>query len=208
VSTRPPPLIPTDLSQAPAAPVLARLNKKRKEPEDYTSSTLNADGTATGPVIKRGKKDAKPAAATGAPRRSKNTAVYVRGLPPDTSHDELAAAFRKYGVLEEDDDGEPKVKMYARDDGAFSGDALVVYFKEESVAHAILFLDETELRLGQADSRMSVAQADFSNKQEGGGPAGANGDKPRKTIDKKKATRRLTKLQKYAAPASPLHVPC
>ncbi|THH27841.1 hypothetical protein EUX98_g6337 [Antrodiella citrinella] len=175
--------------EIPAAPILKRA-KKRKEPEDYTSSTL---GVEPGPSTKR-KKD-KPAE-----RKSKNTAVYVTGLPVDTTHDEIIERFSKFGLIEEDYDGEPKVKMYARDDGTFSGEALVVYFKEESVMLAVNILDDAELRLGATDTRMSVQKADFKHRNEGGpgGEAAQEGGepKPRKTMDKKAATRRIGKMQK------------
>ncbi|KAH8119501.1 hypothetical protein DFH11DRAFT_1540309 [Phellopilus nigrolimitatus] len=178
-----------------ATPVLKRQNKKRKEPEDYTSATA----PQAGPSIKRGKgtKDV-PAPAPGAtPRKSKNTAVYVTRLPLDTSADELAARFTKCGVLEEDDDGDPKVKLYARDDGTFSGEALVVYYKEESVALAVAMLDEAELRFGDPSTTMSVSQALFAHKTESGAPgAGGEEHKPRKTVNKKRTTKRLGRMQK------------
>jgi HIV Tat-specific factor 1 len=125
--------------------------------------------------------------------------VYVTGLPQDAEQEEIVACFSKYGVLEEDDEGEPKVKMYARDDGSFSGEALVVFFKEDSVTLALNILDETELRLGDPSTRMHVAKADFAHKSAGGGGAdgGGHSDKPRKTVDKKKASRRIVKMQKY-----------
>ncbi|EIN11981.1 hypothetical protein PUNSTDRAFT_63042 [Punctularia strigosozonata HHB-11173 SS5] len=178
--------------EAPAAPVAKRLNKKRKEPEDYTSATQSTD-----PVnIKKAK--VKPPKAAGE-RKSKNTAVYVTQLPLDTTHDELIERFRKFGVLEEDDDGEPKVKMYAKDDGTFSGEALVVYFKEESVTLAETMLDDAELRIGDPSTRMKVAKADFGHKQ-GDDHAKADGEAaghaPRKTIDRKKATRRINNMKK------------
>ncbi|KAK0461115.1 uncharacterized protein EV420DRAFT_1530339 [Desarmillaria tabescens] len=172
--------------ETPAAPVLARENKKRKEP-DYTSSTSNAEIS-----IKRGRHDKKDKPPTERP--SKNTAVYVSGLPPDTEFDELVQCFSKCGVLEEADDGEPKVKMYAREDGSFSGDALVVYFKEDSVSLALSILDESELRLGNASSVMRLSKADFSHKNSGGGTH--TEAKPRKTVDRKKASQRIGKMQK------------
>ncbi|KAH9946981.1 hypothetical protein B0H21DRAFT_741200 [Amylocystis lapponica] len=181
----------------PAAPVLARVNKKRKEPEDYTSNTL---GVTPAPSTKRGKKNAASAASgsSGQPeRKSKNTAVYVTGLPPDADVDEIATCFSRFGLLEEDDTGLPKVKMYARDDGSFSGDALVVYFKEDSVALALALLDDSELRIGDPNSRMRVQQAQFGHKHESGQVEGEGAPKPRKTmVDKKAATRRIGKMQK------------
>lgn len=107
-------------------------------------------------------------------------------------------------MLEEDIDGDPKIKMYAKDDGTFSGEALVVYFKEESVALAVAMLDGAELRLGDASTRMDVSQADFQHKS---GPSNGVVDgeqKQRKTIDKKKATKRIKNMQKYASLVSAL----
>lgn len=95
-------------------------------------------------------------------------------------------------MLEEDDSGDHKIKMYAKDDGSFSGEALIVYFKEESVPLAITMLDEAELRIGDGSSVMRVSQADFKHKGET-----KNGvSQPRKVIDKKAATRRIGKMQK------------
>ncbi|KAJ7072334.1 hypothetical protein C8F01DRAFT_1044893, partial [Mycena amicta] len=166
--------------ETPAAPVLARENKKRKEPEDYTSATPEA-----GPSKR--KKDQE--------RKSKNTAVYVTGIPVDAEMDEIVERFSKCGVLEEDDDGEPKVKMYALEDGSFSGEALVVYFKEDSVFLAERMLDDAELRIGDSTTVMRVAKADFTHKTTGAGGQGGE-YKPRKTVDKKKASRRIVKMQK------------
>ena len=113
--------------------------------------------------------------------------------------DEVAARFGKFGLIEEDDEGNPKVKLYARDDGTFSGDALVVYFKEESVSLAINILDDAELRIGEPGTRMSVRQAEFGHKNEGDGSGvvSAKGEqRPRKTVNKKQATRRIVKMQR------------
>jgi HIV Tat-specific factor 1 len=113
----------------------------------------------------------------------------------DTDPEELHERFGRCGVIEEDDDGEPKVKMYAREDGTFSGEALVVYFKEDSVLLALNILDDAELRLGDSGTVMRVQRAEFGHKNTGGDAHGHNA-KPRKTVDKKKATRRIGKMQK------------
>ncbi len=170
--------------------MLARTNKKRKEPEDYTSPSIQL-----GPSTKRGK-GAKAVGNGDAPppgRKSKNTAVFVR-LPFDATFDEVVERFSKCGLIEEDDEGEPKVKMYARDDGTFSGEALVVYFKEDSVNLAINILDDAELRLGEPSSRMSVQRAEFGHKNDiAGGES-----KPRKVVDRKRITKRIGRMQKHA----------
>lgn len=173
--------------------MLARTNKKRKEPEDYTSPTIVQP--QPGPLIKRGKgaKAANNGDAPPSERKSKNTAVFVR-IPFDAAFDEVVERFSKCGLIEEDDEGEPKVKMYAREDGTFSGEALVVYFKEDSVSLAINILDDAELRFGEPSSRMSVQRAEFRHKNENSGGE----SKPRKVVNRKKTTKRLGRMQKYA----------
>ncbi|KAF9566790.1 hypothetical protein CPC08DRAFT_703757 [Agrocybe pediades] len=173
--------------EVPAAPVLKRESKKRKAEEDYTSAGPANSGAIS---IKRGKND-KPEKTPGE-RKSKNTAVYVTGLPLDATLEEIVERFSRCGVIEEDEDGEPKVKMYAREDGSFSGEALVVYFKEESVTLALTLLADAELRIGQPSTVMTVSKADFAHKTQTSGQDG----KPRKTVDKKKITKRLGKMQK------------
>lgn len=125
--------------------------------------------------------------------------MYVTGLPPDTEQDEIVERFSKCGVIEEAEDGEPKVKLYAKEDGSFSGDALVVFFKEDSVILSVNLLDEAELRLGQPHTVMRVSKADFAHKNHSGGPgAGAGAEsQPRKTVDKKKTSKRIGKMQKF-----------
>lgn len=84
--------------------------------------------------------------------------------------------------------------MYANEDGSFNGQALVVYFKEDSVTLALNLLDDAELRVGDGGSVMRVQRAEFGHKNTG--VEGAGEAKPRKTVDKKKATRRIGKMQK------------
>ena len=119
----------------------------------------------------------------------------MTGLPPDTGQDEIVERFSKCGVIEEAEDGEPKVKLYAKEDGSFSGDALVVFFKEDSVILAVNLLDEAELRLGQPRTVMRVSKADFAHKNHSAGPGAES--QSRKTVDKKKASKRIGKMQRF-----------
>ena len=65
----------------------------------------------------------------------------------------------------EDDNGHPKMKMYAEEHGNFNGEALIVYFIEDSVRLVESILDDAEMRLGDATTRMRVRQGEFGHKQ-------------------------------------------
>ncbi|PVG02380.1 hypothetical protein CPB86DRAFT_697072 [Serendipita vermifera] len=167
----------------PAAPVLARENKKRKAGDSNGNI-----GSSSGPPKKKGKKgNGETATET---KHSKNTAVYVTHLPRDATVEEIAERFGKFGVIMEDDDGEPKIKMYADEQGNFTGDALVVYFMEDSVNLALNLLDEAELRLGDPSSLMRVRKGEFGHKKTTDGE-----EAPRRVVDKKKTTHRIAKMK-------------
>jgi len=51
--------------------------------------------------------------------------------------DELLQRLGKCGVINGDDEAEPKVKAYAYEHGSFSGEGPVVFFKEDSVTSAL-----------------------------------------------------------------------
>jgi HIV Tat-specific factor 1 len=106
-----------------------RPQKRKKKVEDYTSD-------------KRSKMDN----GEEKPRREKYTSsVYVSNLPKDVTAAELVDYFVKCGMISEDAAGQKRVKLYHDEEGTFKGDALVTYFKLESVPLAIQLLDETEL---------------------------------------------------------------
>ena len=101
--------------------------------------------------------------------------------------------FSKCGVIaEEIDSGRPRIKMYTDDNGKFKGEALVVYFRPESVNLAVQMLDETDFRLGVQGPQgpMRVQLADFSFKSQQ--------DAPQKTNmrDKRKIIQRTQKLNR------------
>ncbi|KOS16633.1 Splicing factor U2AF-associated protein 2 [Escovopsis weberi] len=119
------------------------------------------------------------------PQPRQNTAVYVTGLPLDATASEVHELFsRKGGVIaEEIDSGAPRIKMYADAEGRFKGDALVVFFKPQSVEMAIMLLDDTDFRFtasGTREGKMRVQAADSSYKktnydQDAGGSAAPDG---------------------------------
>lgn len=119
------------------------------------------------------------------------TSVYVAGIPPDVTVEEMQATFSKCGVIMEDlETGEPKIKIYRDENGLSKGDALVSYFKEESVPLAIDLLDESELRPGQASTKMSVQKAVFKEKEQ---PAV---EKKKTMSGKVKAKKKMQQLQR------------
>lgn len=95
-----------------------------------------------------------------------NRAIYVTNLPRDTTAEELAEVFKKYGMIDEGADGKPRVKLYTDDEGEFNGEALIVYFKKDSVNLAITLMDDYELRLGDTkNGRIRVEEADSSRRK-------------------------------------------
>lgn len=96
--------------------------------------------------------------------------MYVTGLPLDVTVDEVHELFSsKCGVIaEEIDSGAPRIKLYTDSEGNFKGDALVVFFKPQSVDLAIMLLDDTDARItanGTGEGRMRVQRADSSYKK-------------------------------------------
>ncbi|KAI9263294.1 hypothetical protein BDA99DRAFT_509858 [Phascolomyces articulosus] len=124
-------------------------------------------------------------------REPKITSVYVTGVPPDATMDEMKTVFSKCGVIMEDlDSGLPKIKIYHDKEGNPKGDALVTYFKEESVPLAINLLDESELRLGDPKTVIKVQKAEFKEKE-------PSADKKKnQSTNKNKTKKRLHQLQR------------
>ncbi|KAK5112802.1 hypothetical protein LTR85_011136 [Meristemomyces frigidus] len=132
------------------------LDPKKRKAED------REDGMANGKASKKQKPD-KPK------KERQTTAVYVTSLPEDVTVEELHQVFSKFGVIAESLDSDaPRIKLYQDDDGKFKGDALIVYFRPESVPLAVRMLDESDLRLGQpaATGPMRVRPADSSYKSQ------------------------------------------
>lgn len=110
----------------------------------------------------------------------RKTAIYVTGLPTDISLPELTTYFSKVGIIFTDYlTGQPKVKLYKDTEGNVKGDALIIYFREESVQLAIDLLDESEIRDGV---KVRVSRADF----EGGGGTSTVEPKEEKGKEKEK----------------------
>ena len=119
----------------------------------------------------------------------------MTSLPIDTTVDEVKEVFSRCGVIaEEIDRGKPRIKLYTDDAGNFKGDALIVYFRAESVELAIQMLDDTDFRLGEPapGGKMQVAAADFTYKTQKDALAKSSNNK-----DKQKIIKKTQKLNKY-----------
>lgn len=103
---------------------------------------------------------------TKKPKVQENRAVYVTNLPLDTTMKELEDTFKRFGIIDQGADGKPRIKMYTDDEGEFNGEALVVYFKKESIGLAITVLDDYPFRMGDdSHGPITVKEADFSYKR-------------------------------------------
>lgn len=123
------------------------------------------------------------------PTKKPVTSVYVTGIPPDATVEELKTTFSKCGVIMEDlETGEPKIKIYRDENGISKGDALVSYFKEESVPLAVDLLDDAELRPGDSSTKLNVQKAVFKEKE----PV----EKKKSTTGKLKAKKKIQQLQR------------
>jgi HIV Tat-specific factor 1 len=151
------------------------------------------------------------------------TDVYVSNLPPRTTVDLLARIFGRAGLLMTDDEGNPKIKLYTDEAGTFKGDALVSYFKGESVDLAVTLFDDTELEMGSGEGNIHVSKAEYKQKpvreekEDGRKQEGADGQRPapadlgigvakqpakkgkkpkEKTEEQKRAAKRIRNLQR------------
>lgn len=149
--------------------------------------------------------------AVKAPKAPKqNTAVYVTSLPLNATVDEIHEVFSRCGVIaEEIDSQKPRIKLYEDEAGNPKGDALVVYFRPESINLAIQMLDDSDFRYGEVGpyGKMRVSEADRTYKKQQDQPVENNGDgegvegevkrKQAQSKDKKKIIKKTQKLNKY-----------
>ncbi|KAF2856313.1 hypothetical protein T440DRAFT_485424 [Plenodomus tracheiphilus IPT5] len=141
---------------------------------EYLDEFLRANDTAaetsvniltTEPQTKK-RKITQEADASKKPKVQENRAIYVTNLPRDTTEEELEQTFKKYGIIDQGADGHPRIKMYSDDEGNFNGEALIVYFKKDSIPLAIRMMDDYYFRLeDQTAGTIRVKEADFAYKR-------------------------------------------
>ncbi len=103
---------------APAQAVLRRGKKRPASPDNADTSSLPASSAQPSSSSAASTIDKLPPSKKPKPI----TSLYITGLPLDATADEVARVFSRYGVLLEDDSGNPRIKMYHDDrTGMFKG---------------------------------------------------------------------------------------
>lgn len=136
--------------------------------------------------------------ASKKPKVQENRAIYVTNLPANTKAEEIEDVFKKFGIIDQGADGNKRIKMYLNEKGEFNGEALIVYFKKDSIRLAIQMQDDYWFRMGEeGQCKISVKEADMSYKREKDGEK-AVAKLTRK--DKKASERNRADLNRYVLP--------
>ena len=102
------------------------------------------------PPVKEDKKKAEKRKASEktffALADDKNPNIYVSCLPLDISEAEFEEILCRFGLINEDQDGNKKFKLYRDTNGDIKGDGRCCYLKQGSVDLALQLLDGMELR--------------------------------------------------------------
>ncbi|EME87425.1 uncharacterized protein MYCFIDRAFT_75283 [Pseudocercospora fijiensis CIRAD86] len=146
------------------APAFDPVKKRKAAQQDDLDSNkkakANTGATATA--------TAKAIAAPPANKPRQSTAVFVSGLPLDVDTEEVREVFSKYGIIAESaEDNEKRVKLYNDANGNFKGEALIIFYRPESVRQAVMLADGMlwPRDFGQPTSTISVIEADSTYKK-------------------------------------------
>lgn len=174
------------------------LNEHKRSPTaELYDSEQNKDER---PGKRRKQEDKKHMKEGGVEMERKPTAIYISGLPKDTTMEEIETVFSKYGLIAENlNTGEKRIKLYTDEDGEPKGDALVVYFKPESVPLAIEMMDGYEFRYGAGKVSVQIAKFDKDKSQDADSTKPTQRDKPTGR-EKAKIQKRLQQLNEYVPP--------
>jgi RNA recognition motif-containing protein len=95
---------PTVQRPPPEGDVSTELPSKKGARVESTSSTANQNGGNEGGQVGREEEQWF--------QLKHNTSVYVMGLPDGATEGEVAEEFSRCGVIKQNEDGTPKVKLY------------------------------------------------------------------------------------------------
>ena len=122
------------------------LEQSRAEREAFLSA---AEATKKRKRDRAAAKEGSKWKASSAAAAANNSNVYFTGLPRDVTAEELCVVAKKAGIIQEDEAGAKRIKIYCDDQGKPKGDALVKYALPASVDLAITLLDQSVFRLGK-----------------------------------------------------------
>eukprot|EP00730_Choanoeca_flexa_P000684 TRINITY_DN10298_c0_g2_i1.p1 TRINITY_DN10298_c0_g2~~TRINITY_DN10298_c0_g2_i1.p1 ORF type:complete len:444 (+),score=106.90 TRINITY_DN10298_c0_g2_i1:132-1463(+) len=184
-------VLPAELQAPATANTQASKSSDSKEP--------TADDKQSG-KRKRSRKDQaakdKVKVEDGAVKLSKkvNCHVYVTGLPLDITLEEFTSFMAKAGIINEDDEGNKRIRLYLDEEGQPKGDGKCTYLRVESVDLALTILDGAEIKPGY---KVSIQRAVFKMKE--GMTLGKQEEQDGEAADKK------AKLKKKSLGQKKLH---
>lgn len=137
------------------------MNKGKKKKNADGDDEDAADDEEDQPKAKKAKAEERPEGFFQLEQKD-NAFIYVQGLPTaDFTEEKLDEFLRKCGVVAQDSEGVPKIKLYRTADGQLKGDARCCYLKVESVALALQLLDGAEIAPGYT---VAITRATFEKK--------------------------------------------
>lgn len=136
-------------------PPLAVLGKRKREEElvNKEAKDQKTEGTAdASKPLEKKKKNKK--------KKKPNSSIFISNLPKNATVEEVYEFSKTAGIVRRDPyTGEYFIRLYPDSDGSFSGDALVTFFKSDSIPLALEILDGKYFR--NAPAKVTVVCFSF-----------------------------------------------
>ena len=136
-------------------PPLAVLGKRKREEElvNKEAKDQKTEGTADASKPPEKKKKNKK-------KKKPNSSIFISNLPKNATVEEVYEFSKTAGIVRRDPyTGEYFIRLYPDSDGSFSGDALVTFFKSDSIPLALEILDGKYFR--NAPAKVTVVCFSF-----------------------------------------------
>ncbi|CAB9519333.1 HIV Tat-specific factor 1 homolog [Seminavis robusta] len=152
-------LLPQQQQQPPRKKAKTQHSTIGNNNSNTSTTTVNKDNNKNNNNTKKKSKKSKFAA------KNAKCWIYITGLPPDTTEDELAKFCSKVGIIDLDPATQrPKIKLYRDSQHQCKGDASLCYARPESVELALQVLDEAPFRLTLSSNIIRVERAKFQQR--------------------------------------------